>query len=89
MLAAIMALVATNAALMTGIVVLTLARFEWIGLPMWLGGLNRDVEWWTNPEFVESDEEDEEEYDEEGEEGGEEEDEGELSHGGSSTDHHE
>ncbi|CUG06424.1 transmembrane protein, putative, partial [Bodo saltans] len=73
MMDAIIGLVALNGVLLIAIAVILLARWEVIEWPMWLGGLRRPVEWWTNPQSTgadgENDEDEEDEEDEEGEEG--------------------
>jgi hypothetical protein len=74
MMDAIIALVALNGVLIISISTLLLARWEVIEWPMWLGGLRRPVEWWTNPQSTGAEDEcEEDEEDEEGEEGEEDE----------------
>lgn len=62
MMDAIIGLVALNGVLVLCIGVLLLARLEYIEWPMWLGGLRRPVEWWTNPRSFGDFEVEEEDY---------------------------
>ena len=81
----IISLTTLDVVLVLYIFLLLLARYEYVDVPEWLGGLNKPVDWWRNPsnpkiEFCGYDDAAEEEYDdeEEGEEEEEDADEGEL-----------